>query len=66
MSMQVYYAKFPPSIETRKILLLIPILGEDSNRSLTRLSAITCIPSRSFSLHSSVSHFKKWQYDIIT
>ena len=25
---QVYYAKFPPSIESRKILLLIPILGE--------------------------------------
>ncbi len=25
---QVYYAKFPPNIENRKILLLLPVLGE--------------------------------------
>ncbi len=25
---QVYYAKFPPNIEKRKILLLLPVLGE--------------------------------------
>lgn len=63
MSMQVYYAKFPPSIETRKILLLIPILGEYSQPK--SYNTVSYIPSRSFSLHSSVSHFKMWQHDIL-
>jgi len=25
---RVYYAKFPPQIEKRKVLLLLPVLGE--------------------------------------
>ena len=25
---QVYYAKFPPQIEKRKVLLLLPVLGK--------------------------------------
>ena len=27
---KVYYAKFPPNIENRKILLLLPVIGIDA------------------------------------
>ena len=38
--LQVYYAKFPPSIEKRKILLLIPILGEVQSNAMTLYTSV--------------------------
>ncbi len=39
---QVYYAKFPPNIEKRKILLLLPVLGGYNRFICTRYHYVTC------------------------